>query len=70
MNMDYPIEGTQDHGEEQTLRSDIALFESHLASISANDDSAYEKARIRTYEALLHERRSQLQVLLAARHER
>jgi len=62
--MDHP---KQCEHEEQTLRSDIALFESHLAAIHADDDSAYEKARIRTYELLLQERRTQLQQLLTTR---
>ena len=57
----------QRENEEETLRSDIALFESHLAAIRADDDSAYEKARIRVYEGLLQERHARLQRLLTAR---
>jgi hypothetical protein len=68
--MSDSIERMQHDGEEESLRSEIALFESHLASIGANDDSAYEKARIRTYETLLQERRSRLSHLLTGRADR
>jgi hypothetical protein len=53
-------------GEEQTLREEIAKFESDLARIDANDDCAYEKARIRTYEVMLQDRRARLALLTAA----
>jgi hypothetical protein len=68
--MNHPNEYAQHLNEEETLRSDIALFESHLARIGGDDDSAYEKARIRTYELLLQERRTRLRLLLAARAQR
>ena len=54
----------QQANDERRLREDIALLESHLARIGADDDSAYEKARIRTYELLLQEHRTRLQQLL------
>lgn len=42
------------------LRAEISRVEKHLADIVTDDDSAYAKARIRLYEALLVERRHQL----------
>ena len=42
------------------LRAEISRVEKHLADIVTDDDSAYAKARIRLYEALLVERRRQL----------
>ena len=52
----------------ESLRAEILEFETHLAHIAAEDDSAYGKARIRLYENLLHERRLQLQALTALHH--
>jgi hypothetical protein len=68
--MNHPNQCAQHPNEEETLRSDIALFESHLARIGGDDDSAYEKARIRAYELLLQERHTRLRLLLAARRAR
>jgi hypothetical protein len=68
--MNHSNECARHPNDEETLRSDIALFESHLACIGGDDDCAYEKARIRAYELLLQERRTQLQQLLAARAQR
>ena len=53
---------------EASLRAEIHQFETHLAHIAAEDDSAYGKARIRLYENLLHERRLQLDALTALHH--
>jgi hypothetical protein len=50
---------------EESLRAEIRQFETHLAHIAAEDDSAYGKARIRLYENLLHERRLALDALTA-----
>lgn len=70
INMSHPNECVQHGHDEAALREDIARFESHLAHIGANDDSAYEKARIRTYEALLLERRTLLRQLITTRAQR
>lgn len=51
--------------QEDALRAEIRHFETHLAHIAAEDDSAYGKARIRLYESLLQERRHQLSALTA-----
>jgi hypothetical protein len=56
--------------EEAALRAEIQDFETHLARIAGDDDCAYDKARIRTYEALLHERRRRLDNLIAAHQGR
>jgi len=53
---------------EDALRAEIREFETHLAHIAPEDDSAYGKARIRLYENLLHERRLQLDALTASHH--
>ncbi len=52
--------------QEEVLRAEIRHVEQHLAKIGADDDSAYEKARIRVYETLLQQRRQQLDGLAAA----
>ncbi len=49
----------------EQLRAEIRRYEAHLAEIAGHDDSAYEKARIRTYETLLQQHRHRLHTLAA-----
>ena len=51
----------------ETLRANIRRVEEHLARIAWEDDSAYEKARLRVYEELLGQWRRELASLTAAR---
>jgi hypothetical protein len=61
----HPSEATEDE-----LRTQIREVEAHLAHIANEDNSAYGKARIRLYEAMLQERRQRLSLLNAVHHDR
>ena len=47
------------------LRQEIAFFETRLHEMGEQGDCAYERALSRAYEALLRERRTQLDQLQA-----
>ena len=61
---------TDDKGHEQsrarTLVSEITALEVRLARLTQSDDSAYEKALIRTYEPLIEARRAEFMLHTAA----
>jgi hypothetical protein len=48
------------HTEEQWLHEEIGMLESRLAEISSGRDSAYEKALMRSYEAMIRDCQSRL----------
>lgn len=48
------------HGHEEDLVKEIAALEARLERLARSDDSAYEKALIRSYEQLIATRRAAL----------
>lgn len=49
-----------EHGPTEALTREIAALEARLARLAHADDSAYEKALIRSYEQLIATRRAEL----------
>ena len=54
------------HDTESRLLEEIAFLESRLVAFDHSGDNAYEKAMVRSYNALLNARRDQLSALLSA----
>lgn len=52
--------------QEEHLRTQIHEIETHLKTIVADDDCAYEKARLRVYETMLEDHRRRLDALRIA----
>lgn len=55
-----------DRGPTEALTREIATLEARLARLTHADDSAYEKALIRSYEQLIATRRAELAQRTAA----
>jgi hypothetical protein len=55
-----------DSNHTATLASEIATLEARLARLAHADDSAYEKALIRSYEQLIATRRAELALRTSA----